>query len=228
MNSESLHPSWQAALSDEFNKPYMQDLQAFLEQEAASGKQILPAAEQRFNALQNTSLDAIKVVILGQDPYPTPGHAHGLSFSVQTGVKPLPRSLGNINKELLSDLGINNSHTGYLQPWAEQGVLLLNTVLSVEAGNAGSHQKRGWEAFTDTVIRTINEQAQPCVFILWGKQAQNKIKLIDNDRHEIIATAHPSPLSARRGFFGSQPFSRVNTFLTEQGRGAVDWALPLG
>ena len=226
MDNQLLHPSWQTALSGEFTQPYMQELLASLKQETASGKHILPTAEQRFNALRSTALNEVKVVILGQDPYPTPGHAHGLSFSVQPDVKPLPRSLGNINKELLSDLGIDNSHTGYLQPWAEQGVLLLNTVLSVEAGNAGSHQKRGWETFTDTVIRTISEQAQPCVFILWGKQAQNKIKLIDAARHEIIATAHPSPLSARRGFFGSKPFSKANAFLTAQGRKRVNWALP--
>lgn len=226
MNHQLLHPSWQTALSGEFSKPYMQALLAFLEQETAAGKHILPAGEHRFNALRSTALDGVKVVILGQDPYPTPGHAHGLSFSVQPEVKPLPRSLGNINKELLSDLGIDNSHTGYLQPWAEQGVLLLNTVLSVEAGNAGSHQKRGWETFTDLVIRTISEQAQPCVFILWGKQAQNKMPLIDAERHEIIATAHPSPLSARRGFFESKPFSKANAFLMAQGRDGVDWALP--
>ena len=226
MNKQLLHPSWQTALSAEFSQPYMQELQAFLDQETAAGKHILPAAEHRFNALRSTAPDGVKVVILGQDPYPTPGHAHGLSFSVQPDVKSLPRSLGNINKELLSDLGINNSHTGYLQPWAEQGVLLLNTVLSVEAGNAGSHQKKGWETFTDIIIRTISEQAQPCVFILWGKQAQNKIKLIDAERHEVIATAHPSPLSARRGFFGSKPFSRANAFLAAQGREGVEWALP--
>ncbi|MGB1011147.1 MAG: uracil-DNA glycosylase [Thiolinea sp.] len=226
MNPKSLSPGWQAALSAEFSKPYMQELQAFLTSEEAAEKQILPPAEQRFNALQSTEPDNVKVVILGQDPYPTPGHAHGLSFSVQPGVKPLPRSLGNINKELLSDLGIDNSHTGCLQPWAQQGVLLLNTVLSVEAGNAGSHQKRGWEHFTDTIIRYISEQAKPCVFILWGKQAQNKTALIDHTRHEIIASAHPSPLSARRGFFGSQPFSRTNTFLASKGRKSIDWALP--
>ncbi len=153
LNSELLHPGWQNVLHKEFSQPYMQELSAFLEREATAGKHILPATTDRFNALNKTPLDEVKVVILGQDPYPTPGHAHGLSFSVQAGVKPLPRSLGNINKELLSDLGIDNSHTGYLQPWAEQGVLLLNTVLTVEAGHAGSHQKRGWETLTDHVIR---------------------------------------------------------------------------
>lgn len=226
MNSESLHPKWRTLLAAEFSKPHMQDLTKFLQQEEAAGKHILPPAAQRFSALQSTPPDNVKVVILGQDPYPTPGHAHGLSFSVQPEVKPLPRSLGNINKELLSDLNIDNSHSGCLQPWAEQGVLLLNTVLSVEAGNAGSHQKKGWETFTDTVISAISEQAQPCVFILWGKQAQNKTALIDINRHEIITSAHPSPLSARRGFFDSKPFSQANDFLIAQGRDPVDWALP--
>lgn len=223
---EALAPDWQAALGDEFTKPYMQDLQAFLEQEQAAGKTLLPEAGLRFNALQSTPLANVKVVILGQDPYPTPGHAHGLSFSVQPDVKPLPRSLGNINRELQDDLGIDNSHTGYLQPWAVQGVLLLNTVLSVEAGNAGAHQKKGWEIFTDRVIHVINAQADPVVFMLWGKPAQKKMKLIDGERHEVIASAHPSPLSARRGFFGSKPFSRANAFLQAQGRTPVDWALP--
>ena len=227
MNHTTLHLSWQTALAPEFDKPYMQALQAFLAQEESAGKHILPATGQRFNALQSTPLDNVKVVILGQDPYPTPGHAHGLSFSVQPGVKPLPRSLGNINKELLNDLGIDNSHTGYLQPWAQQGVLLLNTVLSVEAGNAGGHAKQGWETFTDSVIRSVSEQALPCVFILWGKQAQKKTALIDVVRHKIIATAHPSPLSARRGFFDSKPFSQTNAFLSAQGREEIDWALPI-
>ncbi len=226
MNSAVLPADWQDALATEFDKPYMQDLQTFLDAEVATGKQILPNTEQRFNALQGTLLPNVKVVILGQDPYPTPGHAHGLSFSVQPDVKPLPRSLGNINKELLSDLNIDNSHSGYLQPWAQQGVLLLNTVLSVEAGNAGSHQKRGWESFTDAVIRCVNSQAKASVFILWGKHAQKKIALINQEKHHIIATAHPSPLSARRGFFGSRPFSQANKFLQQQGRSQVDWALP--
>ena len=226
MTNPKIHPSWQPFLSAEFNKPYMQDLQAFLTTETLAGKHILPGEEQRFNALQSTTFDEVKVIILGQDPYPTPGHAHGLSFSVQPDVKPLPRSLANINKELLSDLGINNNHSGYLQPWAQQGVLLLNTVLTVEAGNAGSHQKHGWETFTDVVIRSVSEQAKPCIFILWGKQAQKKAELINGERHHIIATAHPSPLSARRGFFGSKPFSRANAFLREQGREEIDWALP--
>lgn len=228
MDKVILPADWQVALGVEFNQPYMQALQAFLDQEEAAGKTVLPTAGLRFNALQSTPLVAVKVVILGQDPYPTPGHAHGLSFSVQPDVKPLPRSLANINRELQDDLGIDNSHSGYLQPWAEQGVLLLNTVLTVEARNAGSHQKKGWELFTDTVIRVVSKQTEPVVFILWGKPAQKKIDLIDEKRHKVIASAHPSPLSARRGFFGSQPFSRANAFLEAQGRTPVNWALPSG
>ncbi|MBU0656124.1 MAG: uracil-DNA glycosylase [Gammaproteobacteria bacterium] len=223
MQASSLPPSWQAAVGAEFAKPYMQTLDAFLQAGEAAGKLILPPAGQRFNALQSTPLDQVKVVILGQDPYPTPGHAHGLSFSVQPDVSPLPRSLNNINRELQADLGIDNSYSGCLQAWAEQGVLLLNTVLTVEAGKAGSHQKHGWETFTDTLIRAISAQVQPLVFILWGNHAQKKTELIDATRHCIIASAHPSPLSARRGFFGSKPFSRANAFLQANGRQPVDW-----
>ncbi|UJS24916.1 uracil-DNA glycosylase [Thiothrix winogradskyi] len=226
MQNTTLPPSWQAAIGAEFTKPYLLTLSHFLQAEAVAGKHILPPPEQRFNALQSTPLDQVNVVILGQDPYPTPGHAHGLAFSVQPDVAPLPRSLLNINRELQDDLGINNSHTGCLQAWAAQGVLLLNTVLTVEAGNAGSHQKRGWETFTDTVIQAISAQTQPLVFILWGNHAQKKTVLIDTTRHCIIASAHPSPLSARRGFFGSKPFSRANAFLQANGRTQVNWALP--
>ncbi|EIJ35165.1 uracil-DNA glycosylase [Thiothrix nivea] len=222
----NLPPSWQAAIGTEFTQTYMQSLATFLQAEEAAGKLILPPAEKRFNALQSTPLDQVRVVVLGQDPYPTPGHAHGLSFSVQPGVSPLPRSLLNINRELLDDLSIDNSHTGHLQAWAEQGVLLLNTVLTVAAGNAGSHQKRGWETFTDKVIRAISAQSQPVVFILWGNHAQKKAELIDGQRHHVIASAHPSPLSARRGFFGSKPFSRANAFLQANGRSPVNWSLP--
>lgn len=226
MQNTTLPPSWQTAIGTEFTKPYMLALSAFLQAETTAGKQILPPAEQRFNALQSTPLDQVNVVILGQDPYPTPGHAHGLAFSVQPDVAPLPRSLRNINRELQDDLGIDNYHTGCLQAWAEQGVLLLNTVLTVEAGNAGSHQQRGWETFTDSIIQAVSAQTQPLVFILWGNHAQKKTALIDTTRHCIIASAHPSPLSARRGFFGSKPFSRANAFLQTNGRTPVNWALP--
>lgn len=226
MQSTLLPPSWQIAIGTEFTQPYLLTLSAFLQAETAAGKQILPPAEQRFNALQSTPLDQVNVVILGQDPYPTPGHAHGLAFSVQPDVAPLPRSLRNINRELQDDLGIDNHHTGYLQAWAEQGVLLLNTVLTVEAGKAGSHQQRGWEIFTDAVIQAVSTQTQPVVFILWGNHAHTKTALIDTTRHCILASAHPSPLSARRGFFGSKPFSRANAFLQANGRTPVNWALP--
>lgn len=226
MNPNTIPASWQALLAPEFSQPYLQQLDTFLQQETAAGKTILPPEEQRFNALQSTPPDKVKVVILGQDPYPTPGHAHGLAFSVQPHITGLPRSLRNINQELLNDLDIDNSHSGYLQPWTTQGVLLLNTVLTVEAGQAGSHRKQGWETFTDKIISSVSKQSPPCVFILWGKQAQDKAALIDTERHKIIASAHPSPLSARRGFFGSQPFSRANAFLQAQGREPIDWALP--
>jgi uracil-DNA glycosylase len=226
MQNITLPPSWQTAIGTEFTKPYMLALSEFLQAETAAGKQILPPEQQRFNALQSTPLEQVTVVILGQDPYPTPGHAHGLAFSVQPDVTPLPRSLLNINRELQDDLGIDNRHTGCLQAWAEQGVLLLNTVLTVEAGNAGSHQQRGWETFTDTIIQAVSTQAQPLVFILWGNHAQKKAALIDGSRHCIIVSAHPSPLSARRGFFGSRPFSRANAFLQANDRTQVNWALP--
>ena len=217
--------TWLDAIGSEFDKSYMQDLAAFLNQENQQGKNILPPADMRFNALKATALNQIKVVILGQDPYPTQGHAHGLSFSVLPTVKPLPRSLNNIYKELKSDVGIDNKHTGYLQPWAEQGVLLLNTVLSVEEGNANSHQKRGWERFTDEIIKAVNAQDNPVVFILWGAPAQKKAALIDETKHLIIKSAHPSPLSAKNGFFDSKPFSRSNAFLVEQGRTPINWQL---
>ena len=217
--------TWLDAIGGEFDKSYMQDLAAFLNQEDQQGKNILPPADMRFNALKATALNQIKVVILGQDPYPTQGHAHGLAFSVLPEVKPLPRSLNNIYKELKTDLGIDNKHTGYLQPWAEQGVLLLNTVLSVEEGNANSHQKRGWERFTDEIIKAVNTQDNPVVFILWGAPAQKKTALIDEAKHLIIKSAHPSPLSAKNGFFDSKPFSRSNAFLVEQGRTPINWQL---
>jgi uracil-DNA glycosylase len=221
----NMDTTWQEALAAELAQPYWQILQDFLAHEAATGKTLLPPAAMRFNALQATALDKVKVVILGQDPYPTVGHAHGLAFSVLPEVKPLPRSLQNIVKELLTDVGVDNSHTGCLQAWADQGVLLLNTVLSVEAGQAGSHQKQGWERFTDAVIQAVNQQAQPVVFVLWGGHAQKKVGLIDASRHLILQSAHPSPLSARRGFFGSKPFSRANAFLQAHGREEVRWQL---
>ena len=218
-------PSWLAHLEEEFTQPYMQELKNFLLKEKELGKNILPKASLWFNALNSTPLDKVKVVVLGQDPYPTVGHAHGLCFSVLPEVKPLPKSLLNINKELYDDLGIDNSHTGYLQPWAEQGVLLLNAVLTVEAGKTNAHAGKGWEQFTDKIIEVINEKLENVVFILWGAYAQKKGKNIDSSKHLILNAPHPSPLSAYRGFFGSKPFSKVNNYLIAHGKDKIDWKL---
>lgn len=217
---------WQSVLENERQQPYMQNLQKFLAAEQQQGKAILPLENHWFNALQSTPLNKVKVVILGQDPYPTIGHAHGLCFSVLPQVKPLPKSLLNINKELLTDIQVDNRHTGFLQPWAEQGVLLLNAVLTVEAGQANSHQNKGWETFTDAIIQAINTQREHCVFILWGAYAQKKGKMIDRNRHLVIESPHPSPLSAYRGFFGSRPFSQTNDYLTAHSNRAINWQLP--
>lgn len=225
MDTSGIHTSWLDILADEFTQPYMQELAAFLAREEQQGKSILPPSPMRFNALRHTPAGEVKVVILGQDPYPTLGHAHGLSFSVLPGVRPLPRSLQNIYKELLADTGVDNQHSGCLQAWAEQGVLLLNTVLSVVEGQAGSHQGKGWERFTDQVIRAVSKQPEPAVFLLWGAHAQKKAALIDSSKHLLIQTAHPSPLSARRGFFGSKPFSTANAFLEKHGRQKINWQL---
>ena len=224
-NSINLEKSWLNVLEDEFNKPYMKELKKFLIQEKEKKKQILPRASLWFNALNSTPLNRVKVVILGQDPYPTVGHAHGLCFSALPSVKPLPKSLQNINRELYEDIGVNNTHTGYLQPWAEQGVLLLNAVLTVKAGKSNSHQGKGWEIFTDKIIEVINRESKGVVFILWGGYAQKKGTAIDSSRHLIIKSPHPSPLSAYRGFFGSRPFSRTNHYLQSIGKKPIDWQL---
>ncbi len=222
-NNINLEASWLAHLEDEFNKPYMKELKNFLIEEKRLGKNILPKASLWFNALNSTPLDKVKVVILGQDPYPTVGHAHGLCFSALPEVKPLPKSLINIYKELQEDLGIDNTHTAYLQPWAEQGVLLLNAVLTVEAGKSNAHAGRGWEQFTDRIIEVVNHNCQNVVFILWGAYAQKKGASIDISRHMIIKSAHPSPLSAYRGFWGSKPFSRTNSYLKSVGKDEIEW-----
>ena len=219
-------PSWQKALSDEWQQPYMQELEAFLEHEVSVDKSILPPKPHWFVALNATPLDKVKVVILGQDPYPTKGHAHGLCFSVQKQVTPLPKSLQNINKELYADLGIDNSHTGYLRPWTEQGVLLLNAVLTVEEGKANAHKDKGWEQFSDKVISIVNTECENVVFVLWGAYAQKKGKQIDATKHLVINDPHPSPLSAYRGFFGSKPFSRINEYLKVQDKEPIEWVLP--
>ena len=226
MQTLLIEPSWQKALSDEWKQPYMQRLEVFLKGEMEEGKSILPPKLHWFEALNTTPLDKVNVVILGQDPYPTKGHAHGLCFSVQKNVTPLPKSLQNINKELYDDLGVDNSHTGYLLPWAEQGVLLLNAVLTVEEGKANAHKNKGWEQFTDKIISIVNAQCENVVFVLWGAYAQKKGKQIDTAKHLVINDPHPSPLSAYRGFFGSKAFSRVNEYLTSHGKEPIEWAFP--
>ncbi len=224
-NDLTLHSSWQAHIGAEFDKPYMQHLKHFLRDEDTQGKHILPDSSLWFNALNSTPFEDVKVVILGQDPYPTKGHAHGLCFSAMPDVKPLPKSLLNINKELMEDLDIDNSHTAYLQSWADQGVLLLNAVLTVEQGNANSHQGKGWEEFTDAIIQAINNQKESVVFILWGAYAQKKGVHIDASKHHVIKGVHPSPLSAYRGFFGSKPFTKTNAFLEQSGKDSINWQL---
>jgi len=225
MGSIKLEESWLRELEGEFSKEYMQNLRSFLVEEMKRGKTILPKPSLWFNALNSTPLNKVKVVILGQDPYPTPGHAHGLCFSVMPEVKPLPKSLLNIYKELQDDLGINNSHTGFLEPWAKEGVLLLNAVLTVEANKSNAHQNMGWEIFTDRVIETINEKLEHIVFILWGSYAQKKGSKIDTSKHFILKAPHPSPLSAYRGFFGSKPFSKTNEYLQSVGKAPINWQL---
>jgi uracil-DNA glycosylase len=220
-----LHASWLAKLEPEFDKPYMSALKRFLAAERDDGKVIYPRPSQWFHALDATPLDHVRVVILGQDPYHGEGQAHGLCFSVQQGVRP-PPSLINMFKELKSDLAIEPPGHGCLEAWAQQGVLLLNSVLTVEAGLAASHAGKGWETFTDAVIREVNALPQPVVFVLWGNYAQKKAGFVDATRHCVIKSAHPSPLSAHNGFFGSRPFSRVNDFLIDKGIQAVDWKLP--
>ncbi|MFT2099518.1 uracil-DNA glycosylase [Marinomonas sp. 2405UD66-6] len=215
--------SWHEDLADELNQDYMQSLLAFLSAEKAAST-IYPDENQYFSALKSTPFHKVKVVLLGQDPYHGEGQAHGLSFSVKPGVK-VPPSLVNMYKELETDLGIPPATHGYLEQWAEQGVLLLNSVLTVEAGKAGSHQNKGWEAFTDKIIALINEQHQGVVFMLWGAYAQKKGKEIDRDKHCVLETVHPSPLSAYRGFFGCQHFSKANHYLSEQGKTPIQWAL---
>jgi len=226
MNTSSSMPlipeSWQSSLAMEMESAYMQQLDAFITSEINSGKDILPEKKNWFNALNSTSPEQVKVVILGQDPYPTPGHAHGLCFSVKADVKPIPKSLINIYKELESDVGVCNLH-GNLQKWANQGVLLLNSVLTVESGQANAHQGKGWEKFTDKIISILNDSDHVIVFVLWGAYAQKKGAIIDEHKHLVIRSPHPSPLSAYRGFFGSKPFSKINTFLHEQGQAQIDW-----
>lgn len=218
-----LHPAWREALSGEFAAPYMAELKEFLLERKAAGRRIFPPGSQWFRALDLTPPDAVRVVILGQDPYHSPGQAHGLCFSVRPGV-PVPPSLANIYKELERDLGIPRAGHGFLESWAQQGVLLLNAVLTVEMGDAGSHQGRGWERFTDAVIARVNALEHPVVFLLWGSHAQKKAASLAS-RHLVLKAPHPSPLSAHRGFLGCGHFSQANAFLEQAGMAAVDWRL---
>lgn len=220
-----IHPSWKNALKEEFGKSYMDELRTFLKKELQSKKTIFPKPKDIFTAFNTTPFDSVKVVILGQDPYHGPGQAHGLSFSVPPGVR-IPPSLLNIYKELKNDLGIDPPKHGYLKSWAEQGVLLLNAVLTVEAEKPASHKDRGWEKFTDHIIRLLNDSDSPKVFFLWGAYAQKKGAIIDRKKHLVIESVHPSPLSASRGFFGTKPFSKANAFLIKNKISPIDWELP--
>ncbi|MFA5970437.1 MAG: uracil-DNA glycosylase [Sphingomonas sp.] len=228
-DSVKLHPDWLNPLRGEFDSDYMAALKAFLVAEKAAGKQIFPRGSAWFRALDLTPPGDVRVVILGQDPYHGAGQAHGLCFSVPPGVRP-PPSLGNIYKELKADLGIDPPGHGFLEAWAKQGVLLLNSVLTVESARAASHAGRGWEKFTDAVIRLVAARPDPVVFMLWGAYAQKKASFVDSveqgGRHLVLKAAHPSPLSAHNGFLGCRHFSKANAFLASRGLPPIDWALP--
>jgi len=220
-----LEPGWRERLRGEFEQPYMGELKRFLVAERERGRRIFPKGSEWFRALDLTPLERVRVVILGQDPYHGAGQAHGLCFSVQPGVRP-PPSLINIFKELASDLGIKPARHGLLDHWARQGVLLLNSVLTVEMGRAASHRDRGWERFTDAVVAEVNAKPEPVVFLLWGSYAQKKAAFVDEARHLVLKAPHPSPLSAHSGFFGCRHFSKANAFLASRGLAPIDWALP--
>lgn len=219
-----LEPAWLNVLAGEFEQPYMDDLRKFLKQEKAQGKVLYPTNGDIFNAFNSTPFEQVKVVILGQDPYHGPGQAHGLCFSVQPGTVP-PPSLKNIFKEIHSDLNLSMPTHGCLQSWAEQGVLLLNATLTVEHGKAGAHQGKGWERLTDAAISALSREREGLVFMLWGAYAQKKAALIDQHKHLILKSPHPSPLSAHRGFFGNRHFSRANEWLQEHDAAPIDWSV---
>lgn len=214
---------WQHVLGEEFQKPYYLQLRAFLKEEYQT-QTIYPQMQDLWSAFHATAYSDVKVVILGQDPYHGPNQAHGMSFSVKSGV-PQPPSLKNMLKELQDDIGCPLPNHGSLMQWAQQGVLLLNTVLTVRQGQAHSHKDRGWEVFTDTVIDKLNDRAEPVIFVLWGRPAQQKMRLINTQRHIVLTAPHPSPLSAHRGFFGSKPYSKINALLQQQGKKPIDWCL---
>jgi len=224
-----LHESWKAPLAPELSSTYMADLRGFLIEQRKAGKTLFPKDGEYFRALDLTPLDKVRVVILGQDPYHGPGQAHGLCFSVQPGVRP-PPSLVNIYKELESDIGMARPAHGFLESWARQGVLLLNSVLTVEQGQAASHRGKGWEQFTDAIIRLIAAKDEPVVFLLWGSYAQKKAAFMksveEGGKHLVLKAPHPSPLSAHNGFFGCKHFSKTNAFLEQNGQPPIDWSLP--
>ncbi|MGB1867740.1 MAG: uracil-DNA glycosylase [Porticoccaceae bacterium] len=220
-----LDPSWLAVLGPEFDQPYMRQLREFLQRQKQTGKVVYPPGSQWFAAFNNTPFDQVRVVILGQDPYHGPQQAHGLCFSVLPGVA-VPPSLANIFKELADDLGMAPPDHGCLTSWAKQGVLLLNATLTVEQANAGAHQGKGWEQFTDRAIQALNDQREGIVFLLWGSYAQKKGAFIDQSRHLVLKSVHPSPLSAYRGFLGCRHFSATNQYLEQQGQPTIDWWLP--
>ena len=220
-----LNPTWLSRLVNEFEKPYMAELRAFLFREKKAGKAIYPRGEEIFAALNSTPFEEVRVVILGQDPYHGVNQAHGLSFSVRPGI-PIPPSLINIYRELRDDLGIAPARHGWLMPWARDGVLLLNSVLSVEHGKPASHQNCGWETFTDKIVNLIDSELQGVVFILWGSYAQRKAAHVDAKKHLLLSAPHPSPFSASRGFFGSRPFSQANDWLKSHGKSPINWQLP--
>jgi len=220
-----LEPSWKARVGDYLLRPEMQELSAFLRGRAAGGARIFPPARSIFAAFDATPFDRVRVVVLGQDPYHGPGQAHGLGFSVQPDV-PVPPSLQNMFRELERDLGIPRPDHGCLLPWARQGVLLLNAVLTVEQGRAGAHQGKGWEGFTDHVVEVLAREHEGLVFMLWGSYAQKKGRVVDAGRHRVLRTTHPSPLSAHRGFLGSGHFSAANQYLQRRGMAPIDWSLP--
>jgi uracil-DNA glycosylase len=220
-----LEPSWKARLGSYLERPQMRALADFLRVEKRAGKVLYPPGAEIFNAFEHTPFDKVRVVILGQDPYHGPGQAHGLCFSVRPGV-PTPPSLVNVFKEIQRDLGIAPPDHGCLMPWADRGVLLLNSVLTVERGNAASHQGKGWEGFTDAAIDALNRERDGIVFMLWGSYAQRKGQLIDRRRHCVLTSVHPSPLSAHRGFIGCGHFSAANRYLEDQGQAPLDWSLP--
>jgi uracil-DNA glycosylase len=225
MQLSDIPESWRPHLGDEVEKPYFRSLAAYLDEERRSGHTILPAREDVFHALRAAPYENVRVLLLGQDPYPTPGHAHGLCFSVRPGVRPLPGSLRNIYKELYADVGATPPGHGFLDAWARQGILMLNTVLTVRAGEANSHQKRGWETFTDRILEVLNAKPARVVFVLWGRQAQMKRALIAAPQHRVVEAAHPSPLSARF-FLGSRCFSAVNAHLVDAALPPIMWQLP--